>query len=39
MLALVFLRYFKTDWEESKYTLIKNKMLFWLKNDMIEISL
>ena len=24
---------------ESKYTLIKNKILFWLKNDMIEIFL
>jgi len=39
MLASVFLRYFKVNWEESEYTLIKKKMSFWLKKDTIEISL
>ena len=39
MLALVSLRYFEANWEESEYILIIKKMLFWLKKDIIEISL
>ena len=39
MLTSVSLRYFKANWEESEYMLIKNKMSFWLKKDTIEIFL
>ena len=39
ILTSVSLRYFKANWEESEYTLIKKKMLFWLKKDIIEIFL
>ena len=39
ILASVFLRYFRADWEESEYTLIKKKIVSWLKNKTHEMSL
>jgi len=34
ILTSVFLRYFKADWNESKYTLIKKKIKSWLKKEI-----
>ena len=34
MLTSVSLRYFKADWDESKYILIKKKIELWLKKEI-----
>ena len=39
ILTSVFLRYFKANWEESEYTLIKKKIVLWLKNETYKMSL
>ena len=39
ILTSVSLRYFKADWEESEYMLIKKKIDLWLKKEIQNIFL
>ena len=39
ILTSIFLRYFKANWDKSKYTLIKKKIDSWLKKKIQETSL
>ena len=39
ILTSVSLRYFKADWDKSKYTLIKKRINPWLKKEIQDKSL